>query len=304
MTCKYLTSEGAKLLDPSGDLKPGCPLAPAEGDAGTGMVATNSVKQRTGNVSAGTSVFAMVVLESELQNFYPQIDMVTTPDGSLVAMVHANNCTSDINAWVNILKESMEAYGVEVDTGKLYTTLFNKALEGDADCGGLLTYGFISGENIMECPTGRPMYIRSENARFNLANFMRSHIYSAFGALKVGMDLLQKEEKIAIDTLYGHGGIFKTPGVAQRFLAAAMNTPISVMATAGEGGPWGMAVLAAYLTESANMKLEDFLEKEVFKGSDIDTIAPEDNEVAGFETYIESFKSVIGAEREAINGMN
>ncbi len=300
----YLTSEGAKLLDPSGDLKPGCPLAPAEGDAGTGMVATNSVKQRTGNVSAGTSVFAMVVLESELQNFYPQIDMVTTPDGSLVAMVHANNCTSDINAWVNILKESMEAYGVEVDTGKLYTTLFNKALEGDADCGGLLTYGFISGENIMECPTGRPMYIRSENARFNLANFMRSHIYSAFGALKVGMDLLQKEEKIAIDTLYGHGGIFKTPGVAQRFLAAAMNTPISVMATAGEGGPWGMAVLAAYLTESANMKLEDFLEKEVFKGSDIDTIAPEDNEVAGFETYIDSFKSVIGAEREAINGMN
>ena len=297
-----LTKEGALLLDPSGELEPGTPIAPPEGDAGTGMVATNSVKQRTGNVSAGTSVFAMIVLERELKNYYPEIDMVTTPDGSLVAMVHANNCTSDLNAWVGLCKEVLTSFGMEVSGDELYGTLYRKALEADPDCGGLLSYGFLSGENIMKCEEGRPMFVRLPDSKFNLANFMRSHLYASFGALKVGMDLLLQQEQVAIDTIYGHGGIFKTKGVAQNFLAAAIDTPVSVMATAGEGGPWGMAVLAAYLVhKNEGESLEDYLANKVFADAKGSTVEPNPEDVKGFASYIERFKGAITAEQAAVS---
>ncbi|MDD6193815.1 MAG: FGGY-family carbohydrate kinase [Lachnospiraceae bacterium] len=296
-----LTKEGALLLDPSGELEPGTPIAPPEGDAGTGMVATNSVKQRTGNVSAGTSVFAMIVLENELKSYYPEIDMVTTPDGSLVAMVHANNCTSDLNAWVGLCKEVLTSFGVDVSGDELYGTLYHKALEADPDCGGLLSYGFLSGENIMNCEEGRPMFVRLPDSKFNLANFMRSHLYASFGALKVGMDLLLQKEQVGIDTIYGHGGIFKTKGVAQNFLAAAIDTPVSVMATAGEGGPWGMAVLAAYLVhKNEGESLEDYLAEKVFADAKGDTVDPNPEDVKGFAAYIDRFKNSISAEQAAV----
>ena len=224
-----LTAEGAKLLDPTGTLQAGCPLCPPEGDAGTGMVATNSVARRTGNVSAGTSVFSMVVLEKELSKVYPELDLVTTPSGDLVAMVHCNNCTSDLNAWVNIFKEFAEAFGVDVDMNKLFGTLYNKAMEGDVNGGNLLAYNYISGENITGMEEGRPLFVRTPNSKFNLANFMRVNLYTALGALKIGMDLLLKEEGVQVDKLLGHGGLFKTKGVGQQILADAMNTPISVM---------------------------------------------------------------------------
>ena len=296
-----LTEEGALLLDPTGELAAGAPIAPPEGDAGTGMVATNSVKQCTGNVSAGTSVFAMIVLEKELQNYYPEIDMVTTPDGSLVAMVHANNCTSDLNAWVGLCKEVLTTFGVDVSGDELYGTLYRKALSADADCGGLLSYGFLSGENIMKCEEGRPMFVRLPDSKFNLANFMRTHLYASFGALKVGMDLLLQKEQVSIDTIYGHGGIFKTKGVAQNFLAAAIDTPVSVMATAGEGGPWGMAVLAAYLVnKNEGESLEDYLASKVFADAKGESVDPNPEDVKGFAAYINRFKSAISAEQAAV----
>lgn len=298
----YLTEEGAKLLDPSGDLEAGIPLAPPEGDAGTGMVATNSVKQRTGNVSAGTSVFAMIVLEKELSKYYPQIDMVTTPDGSLVAMVHANNCTSDLNAWVGLCGQVLDAFGVKVAGDELYGTLYRKSLEADPDCGGLLSYGFLSGEYIMNCTEGRPMFVRTPESHFNLANFMRSHLYASFGALKVGMDLLLQQEKVEIDAIYGHGGIFKTKGVAQNYLAAALNTPVSVMETAGEGGPWGMALLTAYLVHKAEGEsLADYLEHHVFTGAVGTSVDPDPKDVEGFEAYANRFKNAIAVEQAAVD---
>ena len=263
-----LTEEGAKLLDESGALQAGIPLCPPEGDAGTGMAATNSVARRTGNVSAGTSVFAMVVLEKELKKVYPEIDLVTTPDGSLVAMVHANNCTSDLNAWVGLFKEFAETFGIDVDMNKLFGTLYNKALEGDADCGGLLSYGYLSGENITNVTEGRPMFVRTPKSNFNLANFMRVHLFTALGALKVGMDILLKEEHVEIDSILGHGGLFKTKGVGQRILAAAINAPVSVMETAGEGGPWGMALLASYMVHRKEGEtLQAYLSEKVFAGN-------------------------------------
>lgn len=298
----YLTEEGARLLDPSGDLEAGIPLAPPEGDAGTGMVATNSVKQRTGNVSAGTSVFAMIVLEKELSKYYPQIDMVTTPDGSLVAMVHANNCTSDLNAWVGLCGQVLDAFGVKVAGDELYGTLYRKSLEADPDCGGLLSYGFLSGEYIMNCTEGRPMFVRTPESHFNLANFMRSHLYASFGALKVGMDLLLQQEKVEIDAIYGHGGIFKTKGVAQNYLAAALNTPVSVMETAGEGGPWGMALLTAYLVHKAEGEsLADYLEHHVFAGAVGTAVDPDPKDVEGFEAYANRFKNAIAVEQAAVD---
>ena len=298
----YLTEEGAKLLDPSGDLEAGIPLAPPEGDAGTGMVATNSVKQRTGNVSAGTSVFAMIVLEKELSKYYPQIDMVTTPDGSLVAMVHANNCTSDLNAWVGLCGQVLDAFGVKVAGDELYGTLYRKSLEADPDCGGLLSYGFLSGEYIMNCTEGRPMFVRTPESHFNLANFMRSHLYASFGALKVGMDLLLQQEKVEIDAIYGHGGIFKTKGVAQNYLAAALNTPVSVMETAGEGGPWGMALLTAYLVHKAEGEsLADYLEHHVFAGAVGTSADPDPKDVEGFAAYANRFKNAIAVEQAAVD---
>ena len=295
-----LTEAGARLIDPTGELEAGVRVAPPEGDAGTGMVATNSVKQRTGNVSAGTSVFAMIVLEKELSTYYPQIDMVTTPDGSLVAMVHAYNCTSDLNAWVGLCGEVLDAFGVSVSGDELYGTLYRKALEADPDCGGLLSYGFLSGENIMNCNEGRPLFVRTPESRFSLANFMRTHLYASFGALKVGMDLLLQKEQIQIDAIYGHGGIFKTKGVAQNFLAAALDTPVSVMETAGEGGPWGMALLAAYLVHHAEGEsLEEYLANKVFAASEGLVVAPEPKDVEGFRAFIDRFQKGIGMEQTA-----
>ena len=296
-----LTEEGVKLLDPTGTLQAGIPVCPPEGDAGTGMTATNSVAKRTGNVSAGTSVFAMIVLEKELSKVYTEIDMVTTPSGSPVAMAHANNCTSDLNAWVNILKEYSEAMGMKVDMNTLFGTLYNKALEGDADCGGLLSYGYYSGENIIPIDEGRPVFIRTPNSKFNLANFMRTHLYAALGALKIGMDILVKEEHIQIDKILGHGGLFKTPGVGQRIMAAAMQAPVSVMETAGEGGAWGIALLAAYEVEKAEGEtLEDYLDNEVFAGNEGSKMEPVPEDVDGFEKFIEQFKQGLSVEQEAI----
>ncbi|HRK91563.1 MAG TPA: FGGY-family carbohydrate kinase, partial [Anaerolineales bacterium] len=232
-----LTEEGAKLLDPSGTLKAGIPLCPPEGDAGTGMVATNSVAVRTGNVSAGTSVFAMIVLEKALSKLYPEIDMVTTPTGKPVAMVHANNCTSDLNAWVGLFGEFTKALGVEISQSKLFETLYKMALAGDADGGGLLAYNYLSGESITDLTEGRPLFIRTPESRFTLPNFMRTHLFSSLGTLKIGMDILS-QENVKLDQLLGHGGFFKTEGVGQKMMAAAMNTSVSVMDTAGEGGAW------------------------------------------------------------------
>lgn len=299
-----LTAEGAKLLDDSGELEAGIPLCPPEGDAGTGMVATNSVAQRTGNVSAGTSIFAMVVLEKDLSKVYPIIDIVTTPDGSAVGMVHCNNCTSDINAWVNLLAEAIEANGGTVDKGNLYVTLFNKALEGDPDCGGLISYNYLSGEGVTGLDAGRPMFVRTPDAKFNLANFVRTHIYSAFATLKTGCDVMIKDEGVKVDTLYGHGGIFKTKGVAQGILAAALNSSVSVMETAGEGGAWGMAILAAYMVKkSADESLQDYLNNKVFAGQKGETIAPDAKLVAGFDKFEEVYLKGLAAEKAAVENI-
>lgn len=299
-----LTEEGAKRLDPSGALEAGIPVCPPEGDAGTGMAATNSVAVRTGNVSAGTSVFAMIVLEKELSKVHTEIDMVTTPSGSLVAMAHANNCTSDLNAWVSLFREFSEAMGMKPDMDQLFGTLYNKALEGDPDCGGLLSYGYYSGENIIPVDEGRPVFVRTPESRFNLANFMRTHLYAALGALKIGMDILVKEEKIQIDKILGHGGLFKTPGVGQRIMAAAMQAPVSVMETAGEGGAWGIALLAAYEVQREESEtLEDYLADKVFAGNEGVKMEPDADDVAGFEKFIERFKKGLSIEQEAIKKM-
>ena len=282
-----LTEAGAKKLDPSGTLKAGVPVCPPEGDAGTGMVATNAVKQRTGNVSAGTSSFSMIVLEKDLSKPYEMIDMVTTPDGSLVAMVHCNNCTSDLNAWVNLFKEYQQLLGVPVDMNEVFGKLYNNALTGDADCGGLIAYNYISGEPVTGLAEGRPMFVRSANDKFNLANFMRANLYASVGVLKIGNDILFNEEHIKVDRITGHGGLFKTKGVGQRVLAAAINSPISVMETAGEGGAWGIALLASYLVNNANgSTLADWLEQNVFAGNTGVEIAPTAEDVAGFNKWI------------------
>lgn len=297
----YLTPEGAHKLDISGHLKAGIPLCPPEGDAGTGMVATNAVKQRTGNVSAGTSSFSMIVLEKDLSKPYEPIDIVTTPDGSLVAMVHCNNCTSDINAWVNLFKEYQEMMGMPVDMNEIYTRLFNKALEGDADCGGLMAFNYVSGEPITGLSDGRPLFVRSANDKFSLANFMRTHLYGAIGVLKIGNDILLKEEHVKVDRITGHGGYFKTKGVGQRMLAAALNSPISVMETAGEGGAWGIALLAAFLVNNdSKLSLADYLEENVFAGDAGVEIAPTDEDVAGFNCYIERYKKALAIEKTAV----
>lgn len=296
-----LTAEGAAILDPSGDLQAGIPLCPPEGDAGTGMVATNSVRKRTGNISVGTSVFAMIVLEKELSAVYPEIDMVTTPDGSPVGMVHANNCSSDINAWLGLFREFYEAMGQKADTGQLFSVMFNKALEADPDGGGLLSYGYFSGENITGIDKGRPLFVRSPESRFNLANFMRTHLFTAFAALKIGMDILTKKEDVAIDSILAHGGLFKTPVVGQKMVAAALNVPVSVMATAGEGGAWGMAILAAYLTNKGEQeRLDDFLENKVFKDAEGQEIHPDAADVKGFELFMERYIKGLAIEQAAV----
>jgi len=299
-----LTDEGARLLDPTGGLQAGIPLCPPEGDAGTGMVATNSVAVRTGNVSAGTSVFAMIVLEKALSKLYPEIDMVTTPTGKPVAMVHSNNCTSDLNAWVDLFQEFTTVLGVEISQSKLYEMLYQKALAGDSDGGGLLAYNYLSGEHITHLEEGRPLFVRTPESRFNLANFMRVHLFSSLGALKIGLDILFEQEQVKIDQILGHGGFFKTKEVGQLIMAAAMNVPVSVMETAGEGGAWGIALLASYMLHKAKDEpLEIYLSDKVFASENSTTIAPDQKDVDGFIAFMERYKKGLVIERTAVDAL-
>jgi sugar (pentulose or hexulose) kinase len=301
-----LTEEGAKLLDPTGRLQAGIPLCPPEGDAGTGMVATNSVAQRTGNVSAGTSVFAMIVLEKALSKVYPEIDMVTTPTGSPVAMVHSNNCTSDLNAWVRLFGEFADVLGVEISQSDLFEKLFKQALAGevDADASGLLSFNYVSGEHITHLEEGRPLFVRTPESSFTLANFMRAHLFSSLGALKIGLDILFEKEQVGIDQVLGHGGFFKTPVVGQKMMAAAMNVPVAVMETAGEGGAWGIALLAAFAVNSTGDEtLEDYLSEKVFAGKASSIIQPDPADVAGFAAFMERYQKGLEIERTAVEVM-
>lgn len=299
-----LTEEGAKLLDPTGTLQPGITFAPPEGDAGTGMVATNSVRVRTGNVSAGTSIFAMVVLERKLERLHPEVDLVTTPAGDLAGMSHANNFTSDLNAWVGLFGQFAAAIGTPVDAGTLYGTLFRAAIADDVDsnCGGLINYPFRSGEFLAGLPEGRPLFARGPEARMSLGNFMRAQLFSAFSPVKIGMDVMTKDEGVAVDSLVGHGGIFTTPKVAQKILAAAFDTPIKVMSTAAEGGAWGMAVLADYLWH-ADQPLDEFLDARVFADAASTTENPDEGDVAGFEEFFDRFRKGLPIEHVAIESI-
>ena len=299
-----LTQEGAKLIDPTGTLQPGIPFCPPEGDAGTGMVATNSVAVRTGNVSAGTSVFAMIVLEKALSKVYPEIDMVTTPTGKPVAMVHSNNCTSDLNAWVDLFQEFTTAIGVEISQSQLFEALYKQALQGDPDGGGLLAYNYLSGEHITHLEEGRPLFVRTPESRFTLPNFMRTHLFSSLGALKIGLDILFEKEQVEIDQILGHGGFFKTEGVGQRVMAAAMNVPVSVMETAGEGGAWGIALLAAYLIyKGADEPLEAYLTDKVFAGEAGTTIAPDPEDIQGFTAFMARYEKGLIIEKTAVDAL-
>ena len=298
-----LTEEGARFLDPSGTLQAGVPVAPCEGDAGTGMAATNSVRVRTGNVSAGTSDFAMIVTDRPL-GVHREIDMVTTPDGLPVAMVHCNNCTSDINAWVGLFSEFCGLIGAETDKGELFTKLFRIALEGDPDGGGLLSYNYYSGEGVTDLDEGRPVFARTPDARFTLANFMRTHLLSALATLKLGLDILTQTEHVEIDRLYGHGGFFKTPEVGQRMLSAAVGAPVSVMETAGEGGPYGMALLAAYMIrKDEGESLPDYLDKKVFAGAKSSTLMAAAEDIAGFDAFLTRYKKAFPVEKCATEVM-
>ncbi|QTE71221.1 FGGY-family carbohydrate kinase [Clostridiales bacterium FE2011] len=295
----YLTEKGAALLDPEGDLEPGCPLCPPEGDAGTGMAATNSVRARTGNVSAGTSIFSMIVLEKPMSKVYPEIDIVTTPAGKQVGMVHCNSCTSDINAWVSLFREFADLMGLKTDAGETFTKLFKKSLEADRDCGGLVNFNYLAGEPVTGLTEGRPMFLRLPDASMNLANFMRAQIYASMETLKYGMEIMNRE-KVAIDCVYGHGGLFKTEGVGQNYLAAAIHAPVTVMETAGEGGAWGIALLADYLVyKNADETLEDYLQNRVFAGMKQMTVAPDPADEEGFNRYMDRFVSCIPAQKEA-----
>ena len=294
----YLTEAGAKLLDPTGNFQPGVPMAPPEGDAGTGMVATNSVGACTGNISAGTSIFAMVVLEKALSKLYKDIDMVTTPSGLPVAMVHCNNGASELDAWMRMFGEILETMGA--DASDLYAKLFCKSLEGDTDCDDVLLYNYVSGEPITGLNDARPLLVRRKDSKLTLANFMRSQIYGIIASTAVGMRILWNE-KVQIKQLTGHGGLFKTPGVAARYLAAAMNSPVTVMKTAGEGGPYGMALLAAYLQKKDEMSLEDFLQNEVFAGAESITTQPEASDMEGFARYLDAYCDGLKLEHTAVD---
>jgi sugar (pentulose or hexulose) kinase len=303
-TAGALTEDGARLLDPTGTLRTGIPLCPPEGDAGTGMVATNSVAVRTGNVSAGTSVFAMIVLEKALSKLHPEIDMVTTPSGKPVAMAHTNTCTSDLDAWIGLFREFVDALGVEITQSKLFEILYKKALTGDADAGGLLAYNYFAGEPITHVEEGRPLFVRKPENRFSLSNFMRAHLFSSLGTLKIGMDILFEQEQVKIDKVLGHGGFFKTEEVGQKIMAAALNVPVSVMETAGEGGAWGIALLAAYLLhKDKNEPLETYLSTKVFAGDKSKTVAPDQRDVDGFTAFMERYKAGIAIESAAVNAL-
>lgn len=299
-----LTGDGAKFLDETGNLESGIPLCPPEGDAGTGMAATNSVAPRTGNVSAGTSTFAMIVLEKQLSKVYREIDMVTTPSGFPCAMSHANNGTSDLNAWVELFGEFAKLMGYQTNAGELFSKLYTHSLRGDSDCGGLLAYGYYSGENITMINEGRLAFLRTPESHFNLANFMKVHLYTSLGAVKMGLDILRKDEKVKVDRIMGHGGFFKTKGVGQRYLAAAVEAPVTVMDTASEGGAWGIALLAAYMLDrKKDEKLEDYLENHIFRQLSGETIAPDEKEIKGFNTFMEHYKDGLDIEKKAIEVM-
>ena len=298
-----LTEAGALFLDPAGTLRPGIPAAPCEGDAGTGMAATNSVRVRTGNVSAGTSDFAMIVTDRPL-GVHREIDMVTTPDGLPVAMVHCNNCTSDINAWVDLFGEFSSLMGWKTDRGELFTRLFRSALDGDPDAGGLLSFNYYSGEGVTDFDEGRPVFLRFPDAKLTLPNFMRTHLLSALATLKIGLDILTGEEQVLIDRLYGHGGFFKTPEVGQRLLSAAVGAPVSVMETAGEGGPYGMALLGAYmLWREDGELLPDYLDRKVFSGAESETVMADETDIEGFRRFLERYKKTLAVERTAVENL-
>lgn len=299
-----LSEEGAKRLDLSGNLEAGIPLAPPEGDAGTGMAATNSVAVRTGNVSAGTSVFSMIVLEEELKKVHEELDLVTTPVGDTVAMVHCNNCTSDLNKWIGLFREFSEMFEMNIDVNDIYGKLYTNAMTGEKDAGGIVAFNTLSGEPVIGTNEGRPMVFHRPDSKVNLANFMRAHLYASLATLKVGNDILLKEEGVKVDTLYGHGGLFKTKGVGQNILAAAMNTPIALMATAGEGGPWGMAVLAAYMKNKTTEEgLDKYLADKVFVGQESLVVDPDEEDVKGFDAYIERYKAAVKAQKAAIEAL-
>ena len=300
-----LTQTGAKLLDPSGNLECGISFCPPEGDAGTGMTATNSIAERTGNVSAGTSVFAMVVLEKSLNRIHPEIDMVTTPTGKPVAMVHCNNCSSDLDAWVRVFGELFDKMNVPYDLNTLYEVLYNAALAGDSDCGGLLSYNYLSGEHNTGLHEGRPLFVRLSDAKFTLENFMLTHLYSAIATLRLGMDILFEEEKVGLDCLLGHGGFFKTKGVGQQIMAAAMGVPVAVMETAGEGGAWGAALLAAFLyNKKPDQTLADYLKEHVFKSTLTERAVPDQIKLDGFNQFMKRFKQGLEIERTAVDNLN
>jgi sugar (pentulose or hexulose) kinase len=299
-----LTAEGAKLLDPSGSLQAGISFCPPEGDAGTGMVATNSVAERSGNVSAGTSIFAMIVLEKALSKLYPEIDMVTTPAGKPVAMVHCNSCTTDLDAWVKLFRELADVAGAKIEKPALYDTLYFKALEGEEDCGGLLSYNYYAGEPITGLEQGRPLFVRSQESNFTLANFMRNLIFSTMATLKLGMDILTEKEHIRLDNLLGHGGLFKTKGVGQRLMAGALNTPVSVMESAGEGGAWGIALLAAFMAQKPKgLSLEKFLSEKVFANVSGDRVEPDPKDARGFKKFMERYSAGLKIERAAVENL-
>ena len=298
-----LTEEGAKLLDPAGDLLPGCTLCPPEGDAGTGMAATNSVRERTGNVSAGTSIFSMIVLERNLSKVYPEIDIVTTPAGKQVGMVHCNSCTSEINAWISLFQEFGEMMGFKTDTGEVFTRLFKKSLEAEKSCGGIVSFNYFAGEPVTGLSEGRPMLIRTPGNRLNMADFMRAQIYASMETLKYGMEIMNREQ-VAIDRVYGHGGLFKTEGVGQNYLAAAIHAPVTVMETAGEGGAWGIALLAQFtVRRNDDETLEDYLDQRVFAGMKQKTVSPDAEDEAGFDRYMERFVACIPAQKAAVEGL-
>ncbi|MDR1711060.1 MAG: FGGY-family carbohydrate kinase [Propionibacteriaceae bacterium] len=298
-----LTEAGARLLDPTGKLVAGIPLAPPEGDAGTGMVATNSIAPRTGNVSAGTSIFAMVVLERPLQAVHEELDLVTTPVGDLVAMVHCNNGASELGTWAGVFGEFAAALGTPAAPGKVFDALFLASLDGEADCGGLLAYNYLSGEPIARLREGRPLFTRTPDSEFNLANFMRAQLFATFATLRLGMDILLKEEHAAVDAMFAHGGVFKTKGVAQRYLAAAFNAPVTVGETAGEGGAWGMAVLSAYLAYGQGTTLADYLNQRVFAAAETETLAPDPADVAGFDAYVDKYVAGLAIEAAAVEAL-
>ena len=297
-----LTEKGASLLDPTGTLKPGALMCPPEGDAGTGMVATNSIAQRTGNISAGTSIFSMIVLEKQLSKVYEEIDMVTTPTGKPVAMVHCNNCCTDLDYWVKLFIDFASISGSSLTKAQIYDMLYNEALNADEDCGGLVSSNYFSGEPVTGFTQGRPMFLRSENAKFTLANFMRTNIYSAIATLKIGMEILEKEN-VVIDKLMGHGGLFKTEYVGQKLMSGAMKAPVSVLSTAGEGGAWGIAVLASFAKESFGLSLDEFLDEKVFSKFEIKTTVPDEKDISGFEKYMQLYKKSLAVEKSAVENI-